>query len=94
MGWDLLYVFQPAVDQALTGFSEAFLWPSVVCELQNGVKLRKPTERPQHRLPPAERIRSPYELLLDDIQCKRFTLRKVSDQSQWTTLKPPVLPHF
>uniref|UniRef100_A0A8B9F445 Uncharacterized protein n=1 Tax=Amazona collaria TaxID=241587 RepID=A0A8B9F445_9PSIT len=55
----------------------AFLWPSVVCELQNGVKLRKATERPQHHLPPAERIRSPYELLLDDIQCKRFTLRKV-----------------
>ncbi|NXK74898.1 SPIR2 protein, partial [Amazona guildingii] len=66
---------------ALTGFSEAFLWPSVVCELQNGVKLRKATERPQHHLPPAERIRSPYELLLDDIQCKRFTLRKASSET-------------
>ncbi|NWS44469.1 SPIR1 protein, partial [Probosciger aterrimus] len=63
---------------AVTGFSEASLWPSVVRELQNGVKLRKATERPQHHLPPAERIRSPYELLLDDIQCKRFTLRKVN----------------
>ncbi|KAM9020238.1 protein spire homolog 1-like isoform 2-T2 [Ara ararauna] len=62
----------------------AFLWPSVVCELQNGVKLRKATERPQHHLPPAERIRSPYELLLDDIQCKRFTLRKVIEQKHRT----------
>ncbi|XP_065532750.1 protein spire homolog 1-like isoform X3 [Lathamus discolor] len=70
----------------------AFLWPSVVCELQNGVKLRKPTERPQHRLPPAERIRSPYELLLDDIQCKRFTLRKVIEQKHRTPKADVAVP--
>ncbi|XP_014812616.1 PREDICTED: protein spire homolog 1-like [Calidris pugnax] len=56
---------------------QASLWPSVIRELQNGVKLHKATEQPQHRLPPKERVRSPYELLLDDIQHKRYTLRKV-----------------
>ncbi|KAF1473750.1 hypothetical protein FQV08_0008857, partial [Pygoscelis antarcticus] len=65
-----------SVDLALTGFSEASLWPNVICELQNGVRLRKATERPQHHVPPKECIRSPYELLLDDIQHKRYTLRK------------------
>ncbi|NXM78655.1 SPIR2 protein, partial [Serilophus lunatus] len=64
------------VDLALTVFSEASLWPSVICELQTGVRLRKATERPQR---PKECIRSPYELLLDDIQHRRYTLRKVSD---------------
>lgn len=87
-------VFQPAVDLAITGFSEASLWPNVIRELQKGVRLRKATERPQHHVPPNERIRSPYELLLDDIQHKRYTLRKVSDWSQQTALKPTVLLHF
>ncbi|NXD73313.1 SPIR1 protein, partial [Eolophus roseicapillus] len=75
----------------------ASLWPSVVRELQNGVKLRKATERPQHHLPPAERIRSPYELLLDDIQCKRFTLRKVIIEQKHRTPKADVAvpkPHL
>ncbi|NXS09841.1 SPIR1 protein, partial [Neodrepanis coruscans] len=72
----LLCVFYPAIDLALTVFSEASLWPSVICELQAGVRLRKATERPQR---PKEFIRSPYELLLDDIQHRRYTLRKVSD---------------
>ncbi|KAM6098865.1 protein spire homolog 1-like isoform 4-T4 [Theristicus caerulescens] len=53
------------------------LWPSVIRELQNGVRLRKASEQPQHHAPPKEYIRSPYELLLDDIQHKRYTLRKV-----------------
>ncbi|NXD80632.1 SPIR1 protein, partial [Halcyon senegalensis] len=70
---------EPAVDLVLTGFSEASLWPNVIRELQNGVRLRKATERPQRHLPPKECSRSPYELLLDDIQHKRYTLRKVSD---------------
>ncbi|NXP80703.1 SPIR2 protein, partial [Ramphastos sulfuratus] len=52
---------------------------SIICELQSGVKLRKSTERLQRCMPPKECIRSPYELLLDDIQHKRYTLRKVSD---------------
>ncbi|XP_009574225.1 PREDICTED: protein spire homolog 1-like [Fulmarus glacialis] len=56
---------------------EASLWPNVIRELQNGVRLCKATERPQRHAPPKECIRSPYELLLDDIQHKRYTLRKV-----------------
>ncbi|XP_009706119.1 PREDICTED: protein spire homolog 2-like [Cariama cristata] len=55
----------------------ASLWPSVIHELQNGVRLRKATERPQSHVPPKECVCSPYELLLDDIQHKRYTLRKV-----------------
>ncbi|XP_053788292.1 protein spire homolog 1-like isoform X1 [Vidua chalybeata] len=56
----------------------ASLWPSVVCELQAGVRLRKVAERPRRCGSPKERVRSPYELLLDDIQHKRYTLRKVT----------------
>ncbi|XP_039244367.1 protein spire homolog 1-like isoform X3 [Pipra filicauda] len=56
---------------------DASLWPSVIRELQAGVRLRKASERPQRCVPPKERIRSPFELLLDDIQHKRYTLRKV-----------------
>ncbi|KFO03487.1 Protein spire 1, partial [Balearica regulorum gibbericeps] len=81
-----------SVDLALTGFSKASLWPNVIRELQNGVRLRKATERPQHHVPPKETVRSPFELLLDDIQHKRYTLQKVSHESQQTPLKPPLLP--
>ncbi|NWV11760.1 SPIR1 protein, partial [Ptilonorhynchus violaceus] len=77
----------PTTDLVLTGFSKVSLWPSVMCELQTGVRLRKAAERPQHCVSPKERIRSPYELLLDDIQHKRYTLRKVSD---WIVLSPLV----
>ncbi|NXE91003.1 SPIR1 protein, partial [Menura novaehollandiae] len=76
----LLCAFQPATDLALTGFSKASPWPNVICELQAGVRLRQATEQSRRCLSPKERIRSPYELLLDDIQHKRYTLRKVSDQ--------------
>ncbi|XP_054242897.1 protein spire homolog 1-like [Indicator indicator] len=50
---------------------------SIIRELQKGVKLRKSTERPRRCAPPQKCVRSPYELLLDDIQHKRYTLRKV-----------------
>nr|XP_054483744.1 protein spire homolog 1-like [Agelaius phoeniceus] len=56
----------------------ASLLPSVICELQAGVRLRKAAERPRRCMSPKERICSPYELLLDDIQHKRYTLRKVT----------------
>ncbi|NXK95676.1 SPIR1 protein, partial [Formicarius rufipectus] len=56
---------------------KAPLWPSVICELQTGVRLRKAGERPQPRVSPKECVHSPYELLLDDIRHKRYTLRKV-----------------
>ncbi|KAM9628175.1 protein spire homolog 1-like isoform 1-T2 [Morphnus guianensis] len=68
----------------------ASLWPSVICELQNGVRLRKATERPQCHVPPKECISSPYELLLDDIQHKRYTLRKVIIEQNHRTPKADV----
>ncbi|KAM6310129.1 LOW QUALITY PROTEIN: protein spire homolog 1-like [Aegotheles albertisi] len=55
----------------------AFPWPSIMHELQSGVKLRKATERPQPHTNPKGYIHSPYELLLDDIRHRRYTLRKV-----------------
>ncbi|NXD43579.1 SPIR1 protein, partial [Copsychus sechellarum] len=76
-----------STDLALAGFSKASPWPDIICELQAGVRLRKATERPRCCVSPKERVRSPYELLLDDIQQKRYTLRKVSD---WTVLSPLV----
>ncbi|NWS85979.1 SPIR1 protein, partial [Toxostoma redivivum] len=78
-------------DLALAGFSKASPWPSVICELRTGVRLRKATERPWPCMSSKERVRSPYELLLDDIQHKRYTLRKVSDWSQQTTLETSAL---
>ncbi|NWX48255.1 SPIR1 protein, partial [Steatornis caripensis] len=81
---------EPAVDLALTGFSQASLWPNVMRELQNGVKLHKATEQPQRHVPPKESVRSPYELLLDDIQHKRYTLRKVIVLSPVVSLLYPL----
>ncbi|NXH47048.1 SPIR1 protein, partial [Dicaeum eximium] len=86
----LLYEFLPATDLGLAGFSKAYPWSSVICELQAGVRLRKAAERPRRCASPKERIRSPYELLLDDIQNKRYTLRKVSDWSKQTTLESAI----
>ncbi|XP_043394580.1 protein spire homolog 1-like isoform X3 [Chelonia mydas] len=56
---------------------QASLWHGVLGELQNGVRLRKAMERPQRSIPPKEYTRSPFELLTEDIRCKRYTLRKV-----------------
>ncbi|NXX96654.1 SPIR2 protein, partial [Centropus bengalensis] len=72
-------VFWATPDLAFTCFPQAAPWPSLLQELQNGVRLRKATERPRRQVPPKEVIHSPYELLLGDIQHKRYTLRKVSD---------------
>uniref|UniRef100_U3JTQ4 KIND domain-containing protein n=1 Tax=Ficedula albicollis TaxID=59894 RepID=U3JTQ4_FICAL len=76
-----------STDLALAGFSKASPWPDVICELQAGVRLRKAAERPRRCAYPKERVRTPYELLLDDIQHKRYTLRKVSG---WIVLSPLV----
>ncbi|XP_058275358.1 protein spire homolog 1-like isoform X2 [Hirundo rustica] len=74
-------------------------WPDVICELQTGVRLRKAAERPRRRVPLKERTRSPYEMLLDDIQHKRYTLRKVTIQQkhrapkvEGAALKPHLKP--
>ncbi|NXQ32393.1 SPIR1 protein, partial [Alaudala cheleensis] len=87
----LLCEFWPAPDSALAGFSKALPWPAVICELQAGVRLRKAAERPRRCAALKEHTRSPYEVLLDDIQHKRYTLRKVSVWSQWTTLERSAL---
>uniref|UniRef100_A0A8V0XJK5 KIND domain-containing protein n=1 Tax=Gallus gallus TaxID=9031 RepID=A0A8V0XJK5_CHICK len=68
----------------------ASLWPSVICELQNGVKLQKATERPQRPVPLKECTYSPYELLLDDIRHKRYKLRKVIVEQKCRTLSNAV----
>ncbi|NXU63461.1 SPIR1 protein, partial [Horornis vulcanius] len=81
----LLRESKPATDLVLAGFSKVSPWPDVICELQAGVRLRKAAERPRRRASLKERVRSPYEILLDDIQHKRYTLRKVSD---WIVLSP------
>ncbi|NXP53524.1 SPIR1 protein, partial [Heliornis fulica] len=86
------YLHALTVDLAFTGFSKASLWHNIISELKHGVRLRKATERPQRHRPQTERTRSPYEVLLDDIQCKRYTLRKVSDQSAGSS--ESTLPHF
>ncbi|NXX26530.1 SPIR1 protein, partial [Nicator chloris] len=76
-----------STDLALAGFSKASLWPDVICELKTGVRLRKSAERPRRCVSLKEHIHSPHEILLDDIQHKRYTLRKVSD---WIVLSPLV----
>ncbi|NXS20757.1 SPIR1 protein, partial [Mystacornis crossleyi] len=88
------FTHSPTTDLALAGFSKASPWPDVIRELRTGVRLRKATERPRRCVSPRERIRSPYELLLDDIQHKRYALRKVSDGSQQTALETSALLHF
>ncbi|XP_068016676.1 protein spire homolog 1-like isoform X2 [Melanerpes formicivorus] len=72
---------------------------SIIRELQSGVKLRKSTERPRRCAPLRECIRSPYELLMDDIQHRRYTLRKVIIKpnhrilnADLTPPKPPLKP--
>ncbi|XP_010115224.1 PREDICTED: protein spire homolog 1-like, partial [Chlamydotis macqueenii] len=75
----------------------ASLWPNIIRELQNGVRLHKATERPQCHTPPKQSIYSPYELLLDDIQHKRYTLRKVVIEQKHRTPKADVAapkPHL
>ncbi|KFP86128.1 Protein spire 1, partial [Acanthisitta chloris] len=65
-------------------------WSNVIHELQTGVRLRKATGRPRCHMPPKESIRSPYELLLDDIRHKNYTLRKVIFLSPLVSLLYPL----
>ncbi|XP_005038630.2 PREDICTED: protein spire homolog 1-like [Ficedula albicollis] len=76
---------------------DASPWPDVICELQAGVRLRKAAERPRRCAYPKERVRTPYELLLDDIQHKRYTLRKVTIKQKHRALRVDVAalkPHL
>ncbi|NXR34331.1 SPIR1 protein, partial [Zosterops hypoxanthus] len=88
------FTHSPTADLSLAGLSQVSPWPDVIHELQTGVRLRKAAERPRRRVSLREQIRSPYEILLDDIQHRRYTLRKVSDWGQQTTLETLALLHF
>ncbi|XP_063307657.1 protein spire homolog 1 isoform X5 [Pelobates fuscus] len=57
----------------------ALFWVQVMRDLRNGVKLKKVQER-QYNLLPTEYELTPYEMLMDDIRFKRYTLRKVTVQ--------------
>lgn len=48
----------------------------VMRDLRNGVKLKKVQERQYNPLPIEYQL-TPYEMLMDDIRSKRYTLRKV-----------------
>ncbi|XP_018123356.1 protein spire homolog 1 isoform X3 [Xenopus laevis] len=58
----------------------ARFWVQVMRDLRDGVKLKKVQER-QYNLLPIEYELTPYEMLMDDIRSKRYTLRKVMVQS-------------
>ncbi|KAM4706277.1 protein spire homolog 1 isoform 3-T3 [Rhinophrynus dorsalis] len=57
----------------------ARFWVQVMRDLRNGVKLKKVQDR-QYNLLPIEYELTPYEMLMDDIRSKRYTLRKVMVQ--------------
>lgn len=54
-------------------------------DLRNGVKLKKVQERQYNPLPIEYQL-TPYEMLMDDIRSKRYTLRKVmvSQENHWS----------
>ncbi|XP_032079030.1 protein spire homolog 1 isoform X2 [Thamnophis elegans] len=55
----------------------AQFWIQVMRDLRNGVKLKKVQERQYNPLPIEYQL-TPYEMLMDDIRSKRYTLRKVT----------------
>uniref|UniRef100_A0A8C5WJV4 Spire type actin nucleation factor 1 n=1 Tax=Leptobrachium leishanense TaxID=445787 RepID=A0A8C5WJV4_9ANUR len=57
----------------------ARFWVQVMRDLRNGVKLKNVQDR-QYNLLPTEYELTPYEMLMDDIRFKRYTLRKVTVQ--------------
>ncbi|CAL8370855.1 unnamed protein product, partial [Boreogadus saida] len=54
----------------------ACFWVQVMRDLRNGVKLKKVQERQYNPLPIEFQL-TPYEMLMDDIRSKRYTLRTV-----------------
>ncbi|XP_048363569.1 protein spire homolog 1 isoform X2 [Sphaerodactylus townsendi] len=54
----------------------ARFWVQVMRDLRNGVKLKKVQERQFNPLPIEYQL-TPYEMLMDDIRSRRYTLRKV-----------------
>lgn len=55
---------------------QARFWVQVMRDLRTGVKLKKVQERQYNPLPIEFQL-TPYEMLMDDIRAKRYTLRKV-----------------
>ncbi|XP_043543665.1 protein spire homolog 1-like isoform X3 [Chiloscyllium plagiosum] len=60
----------------LNNFDWACFWVQVMRDLRNGVKLKKVQERQYNPLPIEYQL-TPYEMLMDDIRSRRYTLRKV-----------------
>ncbi|XP_036275238.1 centrosomal protein of 76 kDa isoform X8 [Pipistrellus kuhlii] len=58
----------------------ARFWVQVMRDLRNGVKLKKVQERQYNPLPIEYQL-TPYEMLMDDIRSKRYTLRKVMEET-------------
>ncbi|KAG8447144.1 hypothetical protein GDO86_014558 [Hymenochirus boettgeri] len=54
------------------------LWSNVIKELSLGIRLRNSKERAYIDQPTVYEL-TPYELLMDDIRAKRYTLREVKD---------------
>lgn len=55
-------------------FGQARLWVQIMRELRHGVKLKKV----EHvHLPPVEYELTPYEVLMEDIRSRRYTLNKI-----------------
>ncbi|KAL4617042.1 hypothetical protein GN956_G22163 [Arapaima gigas] len=68
---------EPARDlNELQNADWARFWVQVMRDLRTGVKLKKVQERQYNPLPIEYQL-TPYEMLMDDIRSKRYTLRKV-----------------
>ncbi|XP_051879959.1 protein spire homolog 1-like isoform X4 [Pristis pectinata] len=68
---------QPSMElDELNNFDWACFWVQVMRDLRNGVKLKKVQERQYNPLPIEYQL-TPYEMLMDDIRSRRYTLRKV-----------------
>ncbi|XP_055490342.1 protein spire homolog 1-like isoform X2 [Leucoraja erinacea] len=68
---------QPNMElDELNNFDWACFWVQVMRDLRNGVKLKKVQERQYNPLPIEYQL-TPYEMLMDDIRSRRYTLRKV-----------------
>ncbi|VVC40267.1 Hypothetical protein CINCED_3A007665 [Cinara cedri] len=61
----------------------ARLWIQLIRELRRGVQLKKVDQRPHNRVEFVEYALTPYEMLMDDIRSRRYTLKRVT---------PPEIP--
>lgn len=59
------------------------MWIQLIRELRRGVQLKKVDLRPHTRHEFVEYALTPYEMLMDDIRSRRYTLKRVT---------PPEIP--